>query len=61
MMVSPIVGFALAFVVMLAILWIFRHRNAGPGQPRLPARADRLRLGDGARARPPRTPRRRWA
>ena len=29
MMVSPIVGFALAFAVMIAILWIFRHRNAG--------------------------------
>ena len=29
MLVSPLVGFALAFVVMLAILWIFRHRNAG--------------------------------
>jgi len=29
MLVSPVVGFALAFVVMIAILWIFRHRNAG--------------------------------
>jgi PiT family inorganic phosphate transporter len=29
MVVSPLVGFALAFVVMLAILWIFRMRNAG--------------------------------
>ncbi len=29
MLVSPIVGFALAFVVMIAILWIFRNRNAG--------------------------------
>jgi len=29
MLVSPIVGFALAFAVMLAILWVFRHRNAG--------------------------------
>jgi phosphate/sulfate permease len=29
MLVSPLVGFALAFAVMLAILWIFRHRNAG--------------------------------
>ena len=29
MLISPLVGFALAFVVMLAILWIFRNRNAG--------------------------------
>jgi PiT family inorganic phosphate transporter len=29
MLLSPLVGFALAFLVMLAILWIFRHRNAG--------------------------------
>jgi inorganic phosphate transporter, PiT family len=29
MLVSPIVGFILAFVVMIAILWIFRNRNAG--------------------------------
>jgi len=29
MVLSPVVGFALAFAVMLAILWIFRNRNAG--------------------------------
>jgi PiT family inorganic phosphate transporter len=29
MVVSPLVGFALAFAVMLAILWLFRNRNAG--------------------------------
>jgi PiT family inorganic phosphate transporter len=29
MVVSPLIGFALAFFVMLAILWIFRNRNAG--------------------------------
>jgi PiT family inorganic phosphate transporter len=29
MVLSPLVGFALAFLVMLAILWIFRRRNAG--------------------------------
>src|SRR3954463_4735650 len=29
MLLSPVVGFALAFLVMLAILWIFRNRNAG--------------------------------
>src|SRR6187551_1246781 len=29
MVVSPLIGFALAFVVMLAIMWIFRRRNAG--------------------------------
>jgi len=29
MVVSPLVGFSLAFVVMLAILWLFRSRNAG--------------------------------
>jgi inorganic phosphate transporter, PiT family len=29
MVLSPLVGFALAFAVMLAIMWIFRHRNAG--------------------------------
>jgi PiT family inorganic phosphate transporter len=29
MLVSPVVGFGLAFVLMIAILWIFRNRNAG--------------------------------
>jgi PiT family inorganic phosphate transporter len=29
MVLSPLVGFALAFTVMLAILWLFRNRNAG--------------------------------
>jgi inorganic phosphate transporter, PiT family len=29
MVISPIVGFGLAFVVMLVILWLFRRRNAG--------------------------------
>jgi PiT family inorganic phosphate transporter len=28
MVLSPMVGFALAFLVMLAIMWIFRRRNA---------------------------------
>jgi PiT family inorganic phosphate transporter len=28
MVASPIVGFALAFLVMLAVMWIFRRRNA---------------------------------
>jgi inorganic phosphate transporter, PiT family len=30
MVLSPVVGFVLAFVVMLAIMWIWRHRNPGP-------------------------------
>jgi inorganic phosphate transporter, PiT family len=29
MVVSPLIGFSLAFVVMLSILWLFRRRNAG--------------------------------
>jgi PiT family inorganic phosphate transporter len=29
MVVSPLVGFGLAFLVMLAIFWLFRRRNAG--------------------------------
>jgi PiT family inorganic phosphate transporter len=29
MVLSPMVGFALAFAVMLVILWVFRNRNAG--------------------------------
>jgi PiT family inorganic phosphate transporter len=29
MVISPLVGFALAFLVMLAIMWIFRRRNPG--------------------------------
>jgi len=29
MLLSPVVGFFLAFAVMIAILWIFRNRNAG--------------------------------
>ncbi|WP_243061213.1 inorganic phosphate transporter [Nocardioides sp. SR21] len=27
MLLSPVVGFTLAFALMLAIMWIFRHRN----------------------------------
>ena len=27
MLVSPVVGFSLAFAVMLGIMWVFRHRN----------------------------------
>jgi PiT family inorganic phosphate transporter len=30
MVVSPIVGFVLAFVLMLALLWTFRNRRPGP-------------------------------
>jgi PiT family inorganic phosphate transporter len=30
MLVSPVVGFALAFLVMLAIMWVWRRRNPGP-------------------------------
>jgi len=29
MVVSPIVGLSLAFLVMLTIMWVFRNRNAG--------------------------------
>jgi len=29
MLLSPVVGFVLAFLVMIAILWLFRKRNAG--------------------------------
>jgi PiT family inorganic phosphate transporter len=29
MVISPLIGFSLAFLVMLAILWLFRNRNAG--------------------------------
>jgi inorganic phosphate transporter, PiT family len=29
MVVSPLVGFALGYLVMLAVLWIFRHRHPG--------------------------------
>jgi PiT family inorganic phosphate transporter len=29
MIVSPLVGFGLAFLFMLAIIWIFRHRHPG--------------------------------
>lgn len=29
MVLSPLVGFALAFALMLAIMWVFRNRNAG--------------------------------
>ncbi len=28
MIVSPLVGFSVAFLLMVAIMWIFRHRNA---------------------------------
>ena len=52
MVLSPLVGFAVAFLVMLAIMWIFRRRNPHKVQARLPADADRappsaLALGHG--------------
>src|SRR5205807_5652645 len=30
MVISPLVGFALAYLLMVAILWTFRHRPPGP-------------------------------
>ncbi len=27
MIASPLIGFVLAYLLMIAILWIFRHRN----------------------------------
>ena len=42
MVLSPLVGFGLGYLFMLAMLWAFRRANAAPGQPRLPVRADRL-------------------
>ncbi len=30
MVVSPLVGFTLAGLLMIAIMWVFRHRHAGP-------------------------------
>ena len=61
MVVSPLVGFALAFVVMLAIMWIFRRRNAHPGHAaasgwRRPSPPRRWRSATACRTR-----RRRWA
>jgi PiT family inorganic phosphate transporter len=60
MVVSPLVGFGLAALVMIAILWIFRRATpggsaGGSGTPR-PSRPPPWRSATACR-----TPRRRWA
>ena len=61
MIVSPLVGFALAFVVMLAIMWIFRRRNPHKVGRGFRLAADRVRGRAWPWATASRTPRRRWA
>ncbi len=61
MVLSPLVGFSVAFLLMLAILWVFRRRQPGPAEPRAsgwrrPPRPPRWRSATACRTR-----RRRWA
>ena len=56
MVVSPVVGFVLAFVVMIAILWIFRHRNPGRVSRGFRLAQTVSAVGPGARPRPPGRP-----
>jgi len=58
---SPLLGLALAFVVFTLVMWIFhRYRKVDRPQPRVPAAP--ARVGRGLQHRPRRqtTPRRRW-
>ena len=50
MIISPIVGIALGYLVMALILWLFRRAHPG-GSRALPLRPDRLGRGDGVRPR----------
>ena len=52
MVVSPLVGFAVAFLLMLAIMWIFRRRNPGQVNRGFKLAQTVLGVGDGARPRP---------
>ena len=51
MVLSPLVGFGLAFALMVAIMWLFRRRNPHRTQPRVPSGADRVGGGHGTGAR----------
>ena len=53
MFLSPVVGLVVGYLVMVAILWIFRQVQPAQGQARLPHRADRLGGRHGARPRSP--------
>ena len=53
MVASPVVGFIAAFLVMLAIMWIFRRRNPGRVNRGFKLAQVVLRLGDGPRSRAP--------
>ena len=53
MVLSPVIGLGLGYLLMVVILWMFRQRAAGGGQPRLPAWPDRLDRGDGVQPRDP--------
>ena len=61
MVISPLAGFTLAFLLMLAFMWLLRKRNPKTRHPQLPHAPDRLGGGAWRWATASRTPRRRWA
>ena len=61
MVLSPLIGFGLGYLFMLALLWTFRQPQRAQDRARLPARADRSAPPPWRSATAPRTPRRRWA
>ena len=61
MVLSPVVGLVLGYLVMVAILWLFRNGQPGAGHPRLPGWRRRSRPRRCRWATACRTPPRRWA
>ena len=60
MLLSPLVGGLGAFLLMLAMLWLFQAQEARADQPRVPGRRRRSRRQRWRSATACRTPRRRW-
>ena len=58
---APLIGMVLGFVLMVAILWIFQRHLARPGRQLVPAAAARCRRRPTASATAATTRRRRWA
>ena len=61
MFVSPVVGLVVGYLVMVAIMWMFRKVQPAQGQARLPDSADRLGGRAWRSATASRTRRRPWA
>ena len=59
-LIAPTLAFVVAALSILCAYWIIGRLRPGSGEPRLPARADRLGRAARARRTAPTTRRRRW-